>query len=100
MLHDMTGKVCIVTGANSGIGYSSALHLAKVGAEVSIICRNEVKGQEAVQKIAQATQKQVTLYLADLSDLAQVQNVAQEIIQNHSKIDVLLNKNIISLLKA
>lgn len=53
MLHTMIGKVCVVTGANSGIGYHSALHLAKAGADVSIICRNEEKGKEAVQKIAQ-----------------------------------------------
>jgi NAD(P)-dependent dehydrogenase (short-subunit alcohol dehydrogenase family) len=91
MLHTMTGKVCIVTGANSGIGYRSALHLAAVGADVSIICRNEDKGKEAVQKIAQKTQNQITLYIADLSDLAQVQSVAQKIIKDNDKIDVLLN---------
>jgi len=42
---DMTGKVCIVTGANSGIGYFGALGLAEMGAEIAMVCRNAERGE-------------------------------------------------------
>ena len=88
---NMKGKVCIVTGGNSGIGYQSALSLAEMGAEVTLVCRNQVKGQQAADHIQHATQNPVRLLLADLSDLAQVQRVSQEITQLYPRVDVLLN---------
>lgn len=50
---DMTGKVAIVTGSNTGIGYITALELARAGANVIVAARSEVKGLDAVRRIKQ-----------------------------------------------
>ena len=44
----MKGKICLVTGANSGLGYATALGLAKMQAKVIMLCRNEEKGIHAL----------------------------------------------------
>ncbi len=48
---NMSGKTCVVTGANSGIGKETALGLAKMGARVVLVCRNREKGQAALEEI-------------------------------------------------
>lgn len=47
----LAGKLAVVTGANSGIGWHTALGLARAGSEVVLTARNEAKGQEAVDRI-------------------------------------------------
>ena len=49
----MTGRVIIVTGANSGIGFEVAKYLAEGGNDVILACRDSVKGDEAVARIKQ-----------------------------------------------
>ena len=88
---DMTGKICLVTGANSGIGLVTARDLCARGAEVLMICRSQQKGTEALDELESATGRRPRLYLADLSDLAQVKRVAEEIKSNHPRLDVLVN---------
>ena len=64
----MYSKVCMITGANSGIGRATALGLAKLGATVVMVCRNPDLGQAAAQEIRAASGNQaVDLLLADLS---------------------------------
>jgi NAD(P)-dependent dehydrogenase (short-subunit alcohol dehydrogenase family) len=64
----MSGKQCIVTGANSGIGKETALGLAQMGARVVMVCRNVEKGQEALEEIRRESgSSQVDLLIADMS---------------------------------
>ncbi|KAH9311595.1 hypothetical protein KI387_026630, partial [Taxus chinensis] len=52
---DITGKNCIITGANSGIGFATAEALASRGASVYMVCRNKEKGEEALLEIRSKT---------------------------------------------
>lgn len=49
----MEGKICIITGANSGIGYEIAKELAKLKVTVVMACRSMTRGQEALDKLKQ-----------------------------------------------
>ena len=51
---DLTGRTAVVTGANSGIGFESALALAGAGAEVVLACRDQTKGTDALDRIRRA----------------------------------------------
>lgn len=75
---DLTHQVAIVTGANTGIGYHTALELARHHAHVIVACRSSSKGQDAVSRIQQVTgNKQVHYLPLDLSSLASVRSFAQ-----------------------
>ncbi|GAX16462.1 retinol dehydrogenase 11 [Fistulifera solaris] len=75
---DLTGKVAIVTGANTGIGYHTALELARKNAQVIVASRNPSKGQEAITRIQEATGNHHVRFLPlDLSSLASVRSFAQ-----------------------
>lgn len=88
---DQTGKVAIVTGANSGLGLASAKALASKGAAVVMACRSEARGREAVQQIADAAATPPQLLLLDLSDLQSVQNFAEAFLARYDRLDLLLN---------
>jgi NAD(P)-dependent dehydrogenase (short-subunit alcohol dehydrogenase family) len=75
------GKIVIVTGANAGIGYPTALELARHGANVIIACRSEERGKAAEQSMRlelaeEPAAGQVTFHALDLSDLASVRAFA------------------------
>ncbi|HZY94013.1 MAG TPA: SDR family oxidoreductase [Candidatus Bathyarchaeia archaeon] len=89
---DMTGKVCLVTGGNSGIGKESAVGLAKLGATVVIVSRNADKGEAAVVEIRTRSGNQdVELLQADLSSQDSVRQLADEYRRRYKKLHVLLN---------
>lgn len=89
---DLTGKIALVTGANSGIGFATAQGLAQRGATVVMLCRNRDKGEAARQAIAQATGSQtVHLILADLGVQTQVRRAADEFKARFSRLDILIN---------
>ena len=76
---DLTSKVAIVTGANTRIGYSPALELARKNEHVFVASRNPSKGQHAVSRIQEATGNERVQFLSlDLSSLASVRSFAQE----------------------
>jgi len=88
----MSGKICVVTGANSGIGRETALGLAQMGARVVMVCRNADKGKAALQEIRrQSGSSQVDLLIADMSSQASVRALAEQIQQKYSRLDVLVN---------
>src|SRR6516162_5349460 len=88
----MQGKVCIVTGANSGIGKAAAMGLAQMGATVVMVCRDQARGEEAQYEIKeQSGNDAVDLMLADLSSQASVRKLAENIQQRYQHIHVLIN---------
>ncbi len=88
----MAGKICMVTGANSGIGRETALGLAKMGATVVMVCRNRAKGEAAQRDIKQQSGNDaVDLLLADFASLQAVRQLASEFQQRYNRLDVLVN---------
>ncbi len=89
---DMTGQVCLVTGASSGLGRVTAEALAGLGATVHMLVRSEGKGRWVREGIVQRTgNEQVHLEFADLSDLTSVRDFAKRFLERQSQLDVLIN---------
>jgi NAD(P)-dependent dehydrogenase (short-subunit alcohol dehydrogenase family) len=75
---DQTGRTAVVTGANSGLGYHTALELARHGARVVLACRDAGRGAEAVRRLIDAAPgAAVELGILDLADLASVRRFAE-----------------------
>jgi retinol dehydrogenase 14 len=88
----MSGKICIVTGANGGIGKETALGLAQMGARVVMVCRNAEKGKAALEDIRRESgSSQVDLRVADMSSQASVRALAEQIQRKYPRLDVLVN---------
>ena len=88
----MNTKTIMVTGANSGIGYKTALGLAKAGHHVVMVCRNKERGESAQKRIIEATGNQtIDLILIDLSSLQSVRDGVSLFLAEHSQLDVLIN---------
>jgi NAD(P)-dependent dehydrogenase (short-subunit alcohol dehydrogenase family) len=89
---DMTGTVCLITGATSGIGWETAKALAAQGATVALVGRDAERTQKAIDTIrASAPNSQLESYSADLSAQEQVRRLAQEFQSRHDQLDVLIN---------
>ncbi|MEE8600111.1 oxidoreductase [Euzebya tangerina] len=89
---DQTGRVAVVTGANSGIGLITARELAIKGAHVVMGCRNLTKGESAVADIrAEAPSAALELVQLDLASLDSVRAFAAEVKGRHNRLDVLVN---------
>ncbi|WNG93371.1 SDR family NAD(P)-dependent oxidoreductase [Mycobacterium sp. ITM-2016-00318] len=89
---DQSGRIAIVTGANSGLGYDTAAILADKGAHVVLAVRNLDKGKEAVDRIKAASPNAVVaLQELDLSSLDSVRKAADELRAAHPRIDLLIN---------
>ncbi|HPH96428.1 MAG TPA: SDR family oxidoreductase [Anaerolineaceae bacterium] len=88
----MKGKICVITGANAGIGRETALGLARLGATVVMVCRDAVRGAAAQEEIRRLSgNDQVHLVLGDLSWQDSMRRAAQAICQRFERIDVLVN---------
>ncbi|KAI8919543.1 hypothetical protein BC831DRAFT_481460 [Entophlyctis helioformis] len=90
---DLTGKVAIVTGANSGLGKETALGLAKLGATVLMVCRNPTTGEAARAELAASatSPSNVRLEVVDVSRPAQIQAFAEKFVREHKQLDILVN---------
>jgi NAD(P)-dependent dehydrogenase (short-subunit alcohol dehydrogenase family) len=89
---NMNGKICVVTGANSGIGKETALGLAQMDAHVVMVCRNAEKGKAALEDVRRESgNSQVDLLIADMSSQASMRALAKQIIAKYPRLDVLIN---------
>ncbi len=87
---DLAGRRCLVTGANSGIGYETALALADLGAEVVLLCRNRERAEKAAQQMrAQTGNSRVLTELIDMSHLASIRAAAKRL--SSDPVDVLVH---------
>lgn len=97
-IHMMKGKTCLVTGANSGIGFETARGLARMGAHVVMVCRDKERGEAARRKIiATTSNKSVDLLIADISSQIQVRRLAEQVKSRYKRLDVLINNAGISI---
>jgi len=88
----MQGKICIVTGATSGIGKHTATMLAEKGATVVFICRNPEKGKQVLEEMAGKTgNRNLDMLVADLSSQAAIRKAASEFLSKYQRLDVLVN---------
>jgi NAD(P)-dependent dehydrogenase (short-subunit alcohol dehydrogenase family) len=87
---DLTGKIIVVTGGNSGLGYESVKDFAQQGAEVILACRSVEKGNTAKKEIGTVKGEIVVMPL-DLMDFASIKDFADRFKKQYNQLDVLLN---------
>jgi NAD(P)-dependent dehydrogenase (short-subunit alcohol dehydrogenase family) len=88
----MKDKVVVITGGNSGIGRVTATEIAKMGAQVVIVCRNEDKGRAVQEDINALTGlSNCDMFLCDFSSPASIKKFAKEFRMKYNCVDVLIN---------
>ncbi len=88
----MKGKVCLITGANRGIGKATALGLARMGAAVVMVCRDRELGETARDEIVYETgNRAVNLMVADLASQRAVRQLVEAFIETQQPLQVLIN---------
>ena len=87
----MKGKVVMVTGSTDGLGREVARRVAALGARVIIHGRNQERGQAVVAEIAKEGRGSAKFYAADFSSLAEVRTLAETILKDYDRLDVLVN---------
>lgn len=89
---DLSGKVAVVTGANSGTGFEAARALARKGATVVLACRSLSKGKDALETIQhESPGASVELMHLDLANLAVVRSFAEAFAAHYDRLDILCN---------
>jgi NAD(P)-dependent dehydrogenase (short-subunit alcohol dehydrogenase family) len=87
-----SGKNCLITGANSGLGFAVSRIFARRGAHTILLCRDKARGEEAVQMILQETPNaSVDLMICDLSLMDSTQRFITDFKAKYSRLDILLN---------
>ncbi len=88
----MEGKICLITGANSGIGKETAKALAKMNATVVMLCRDKERGEEAQKEIIKHSgNENVDLFLCDLSSQQAIRKFVSEFKNKYQNLHVLIN---------
>ncbi|MFC2167623.1 SDR family NAD(P)-dependent oxidoreductase [Acidobacteriota bacterium] len=88
----LSGKNCLVTGANTGLGLAVSKKFAAMGANTILLCRNKEKGQNAVVEIKKEIPgSSVELMICDLSSMKSIENFIEEFKEKYSKLDILYN---------
>ena len=89
---DQSGRVAVITGANTGLGYWTAEMLADKGAQVVLAVRNLDKGKDAVDRIkAKSPAADIALQQLDLTSLDDIRKATEELKAAHERIDLLIN---------
>jgi NAD(P)-dependent dehydrogenase (short-subunit alcohol dehydrogenase family) len=87
----LEGKTVLVTGSTDGVGRYVAFEMASAGARVLVHGRDRQRAKQLLGQIEEAGGKDAAFYPADFSSLAEVRQLAQTILQNHSRLDLLIN---------
>ena len=97
-LKDLEGAVCVVTGANSGIGKATAKGLARLGARVVMVCRSPERGRDAQAEIQAVAERAwpshtdaVDLHIADLGIQEEIFSLGETLRAEYDRLDVLVN---------
>jgi NAD(P)-dependent dehydrogenase (short-subunit alcohol dehydrogenase family) len=88
---ELTGRSCVVTGANRGIGRATAEGLAELGASVILVCRRREDGEKVAREIAARGLPVPDVFGADLSSQASIGQAASEIQARYPRLHVLIN---------
>jgi NAD(P)-dependent dehydrogenase (short-subunit alcohol dehydrogenase family) len=89
---DLTGKTAIVTGANTGLGFETALGLFEAGAQVVLACRTLEKAQDTKDRLQlQPGKGKLETGILDLSSLKSVKQFADTFLEKHRQLDILIN---------
>lgn len=90
--NSMIGKICMITGANSGIGKQTAIGLADMGATIIMVCHDVAKGEAALNEIKEKTgNSSIDLLLADLSSQQAIRDLVEEFNNKYQELHVLIN---------
>ncbi|XP_054469277.1 dehydrogenase/reductase SDR family member 13-like [Anoplopoma fimbria] len=88
----LEGKTAVITGANTGIGKTTAKDLARRGCRLILACRDRRRGEDAVREIIQETgNSQVIFMQLDLASLQSVRSFANDFLRSESRLDLLIN---------
>jgi len=91
-MNEVEGKLCVITGANSGIGKETALGLARNKSELVMVVRNQERGNKAREDIvAKSGNSSIDLMVCDLSSMEAVRRFVQEFKAKYDRLDVLIN---------
>jgi NAD(P)-dependent dehydrogenase (short-subunit alcohol dehydrogenase family) len=89
---DLRGRICLVTGANRGIGHATSIELARAGGHVVMVCRDETRARTALDRVRMAAGTDLGEYLiVDLASQQSIRQAAKEFEQRHDRLDVLVN---------
>ena len=80
---EMTGRVCVITGASRGIGKASAEALASLGASLILVCRRQADGDKVASEIAGRRPAALDVVAADLSSQSDIRRAAAQIRERH-----------------
>jgi len=90
-LPDMTGRVVLVTGSTDGLGRDVARRLAAAGAHVLVTGRSVARGDSLVDEIGKSGKGSAKFYRADLASLDEVRRLADEVMRDNKRLDILIN---------
>ena len=91
-IEDLTGKVCVITGANSGLGFQTAIQLAKKNARIIMACRNLQTAEEKLQEIrSEYSDANVEIMALDLGSFESVREFGVAFNEKYKQLDILIN---------